>query len=320
MPKIITAHTGVKHITSDDVGALHQAIIGSNDYLLSDNPETFKSVMLNADTIQMPEAEVVVQGTHIRILNTDKVQIEAGQNGLKRIDIIAVCYAKSEDGMESTELKVVKGVASTAPVAPLLVQSDIRNGGLYHEMPLFRVDINGVSVEAVTSLCETIKSLYGLLHMLSEQAGNIKCLDNKTAQFEEKVKAMDSNAEAIQKINTNNLLWSGAYYMSASHIINLAKPISEQTNGIILVFSNYSNGQGQNYDFQSYIIPKWLVNKHNGAGHQFHLFGGLVSVFAAKYLYISDTVIKGHNNNIANGNGVIPFNNSAFVLRYVIGF
>lgn len=320
MPKIVTAHTGVKHITSDDVGALHQAIIGSNDYLLSDNPEDFKAVMLNADTIQMPEAEVVVQGTHIRILNTDKVQIEAGQNGFKRIDIIAVCYAKSEDGVESTELKVVKGEASAAPTAPSVIQSDIRNGGLYHEMPLFRVDINGVSVEAVTSLCETIKSLYGLLHMLSEQAENIKCLDNKTAQFEEKSKAMDSNAEAIQKINTNNLLWSGAYYMSAAHKVNLSSPVSEQTNGIILVFSGYGNSGARNDDIQCFVVPKWVVSKHNGGNHKFPMFGGLVSAFAMKGLYISDTAITGHDNNVKSGSGIIPFNNAAFVLRYVIGF
>lgn len=320
MPKIITAHTGVKHITSDDVGALHQAIIGSNDYLLSDNPEDFKAVMLNADTIQMPEAEVVVQGTHIRILNTDKVQIETGQNGLKRIDIIAVCYEKSENGVETAELKVVKGEASTAPVTPLLVQSDIRNGGLYHEMPLFRVDINGVSIETVTSACETIKSLYSIFHMLSKQSESIKGLNNKTAQLEEKTKAIDSNAEAIQIINTNNLLWSGSYYMNENNVVNLSKPISEQTKGIALVWLPMSSdNKKENVQYQ--LILKDSVSLLSDTTHTVFLCNTAFTKVACKSVYVTDNTIKGNVYNTQQGqkNGII-FNNADYVLRYVIGF
>lgn len=320
MPKIITAHTGVKHITSDDVGALHQAIIGSNDYLLSDNPEDFKAVMLNADTIQMPEAEVVVQGTHIRILNTDKVQIETGQNGLKRIDIIAVCYEKSENGVETAELKVVKGEASAVPVIPLLVQSDIRNGGLYHEMPLFRVDINGVSIETVTSACETIKSLYSILHMLSKQSESIKGLNNKTAQLEEKTKTMDSNAEAIQRINANNLLWSGSYYMNEKNVVNLSKPISEQTKGVALVWLPMSNdNKKENVQYQ--LILKDSVSLLSDTTHTVFLCNTAFTKVACKSVYVTDNTIKGNVYNTQQGqkNGII-FNNADYVLRYVIGF
>lgn len=320
MPKIVTAHTGVPHITADDVGALHQKIIGCNDYLLSDKPEEFKAVMLNADTLQMPEAEIVVQGTHIRILNTDKIKIEAGQSGLKRIDYIVCRYTKKNDGVENAEIDVVKGTASSTPALPVLAQGDIRNGATVHEMPLFMVEINGVSIEAVTSVCETVKSLYAAFQMLSNQSESIRGLNGKATRLEEKLKATDSNTEAIQKINTNNLLWSGAYYMSSSHKVNLSSPVSEQTNGIILVFTGYANGSARNDDIQCFVVPKWVVNKHNGGNNKFPLFGGLASVFAMKGLYISDTAITGHDNNTKSGSGVIPFNNSAFVLRYVIGF
>ena len=320
MPKIITAHTGVKHITSDDAASLHQAIIGSNDYLLSDNPEDFKAVMLNADTIQMPEAEVVVQGTHIRILNTDKVKIEAGQNGLKRIDIIAVCYEKSENGVEAAELKVVKGEAGTSPAVPLLNQSDIRNGGLYHEMPLFRVDINGVSVEAVTSVCETVKSLHSLFSMISEQSQSIKAVNNKTAQLNEKAKATDINTEAIQMINTNNLLWSGSYYMSESNVANLSKPISEQTKGIALVWLPMSSdNKKENVQYQ--LILKDSVSLLSDTTHTVFLCNTAFTKVACKSVYVTDNTIKGNVYNTQQGqkNGII-FNNADYVLRYVIGF
>lgn len=320
MPKIITAHTGVKHITSDDVAALNRAIIGSNDYLLSDNIDDFNAVMINADTVQMPEAEVVVQGTHIRILNTDKVQIEAGQNGLKRIDIVAICYSKSEDGVESAELKVIKGEASAAPVEPLLVKSDIRNGGLYHEMPLFRVDINGVSVETVTNACETVKPLYNAFSMISGQSESIKNLNNQVMQLEEKTKSIEANEKAIQKINLHNLLWSGSYYMNENDTVNLSSPISEQTKGIALIWLPVSSdNKKENVQYQ--LILKDSVSLLLNTTHTVFLCNTAFTKVACKSVYVTDDTIKGNTYNVTQGqkNGII-FKNADYVLRYVIGF
>lgn len=320
MPKIVTAHTGIPHITADDIGALHQKIFGCNDYLLSDNSEEFKAVMLNSDTLQMPKAEIVVQGTHIRISNTDKVKIEAGQSGQKRIDFVVCRYTKNDDGVENAEIDVVKGVTSLTPELPVVAQGDIRNGATVHEMPLFKVEISGVSIEAVTSVCETVKSLSNAFMMISGQSESINDLSDKVMKLDEKSKSTDNNTESIQKINTNKLLWSGASYMNETQTITLSDSVSEQTNGIILVFSTYSGGLSQDYDFHSFVIPKWVINKHSGQGHKFEMMGGLASAFSVKYLYISDKKITGHKNNTQSGNGIIPYSNSAFVLRYVIGF
>ena len=153
MPKIITAHTGTPHITADDVGALLKAVIGNNDYLLSDTPETFTATLLDNNTLQLSDAEVVLQGTHIRIQATDKVTIEQGQNGMKRIDFIVCRYSKDDNGIESAEVAVVKGTPSASPSAPAVVQGDIRNGETLHEMPLFRVDIEGFTVTTIKNVC-----------------------------------------------------------------------------------------------------------------------------------------------------------------------
>lgn len=323
MPKIITGHTGTPHITADDVGALLKAIIGSNDYLLNDNSANFTATLLENNVVQLSDAEIVLQGTHIRVQATDTATIEQGQNGMKRLDLIVCRYTKTDNGIESATIDVVKGTpAASDPALPAVTQGDIRGGALLHEMPLFKVELDGFSVASITNVCSTIASLKAAFSAFS---GNIADLHQKIQSNYNS--AMDSIENLSYSMNTqfanikaNNLLWSGVYYMNENHTVNLAKPISEQTNGIILVFSNYSNGQEQNYDFQSFVVPKWLVNKHSGAGHQFPLFGGLVSVFATKYLYISDKTIKGHNNNVKSGSGIVPYNNSAFVLRYVIGF
>ena len=118
------------------------------------------------------------------------------------------------------------------------------------------------------------------------------------------------------------LLWSGGYYMQASHIIQLSEPISQQPNGIVLVFSRYSSGAAQDYHFNCFFIPKAQIALHPGAGHQFLLSAdGSFSLMASKYLYINNTSIVGHDNNKASGTGAsgISYENNGFVLRYVIG-
>lgn len=305
MAKIITAHTGTPHITSDDAAALQKAIIGDNDYLVGDNPAKFKATLLDNNVIQLSEGEVVIQGTHVRIQATDKVTIAAGQAGLNRIDIIAVCYSKTEAGIESAELKVLSGKAAVSPTAPTVTQADIRNGALYHEMPLFTVNINGTAIDSVTMVCETVQSLSAAFKQIANNASSIGKLNEYGTE--------------IEKMKSNQILWSGAFYMNASQVANLSAPISEQTHGIILVFSGYGSGQVYNDDVHCFIFPKYLLGQGK-MNCKYPLFGGLASVFGLKGLYISDSTITGHANNTAAGHGVLSYNNSAFVLRYVIGF
>lgn len=118
------------------------------------------------------------------------------------------------------------------------------------------------------------------------------------------------------------ILWSGGWYMTAEHIASLSAPVSAQKGGIVLVFSRYSSGTVQNYHFQSFFVPKAAVAQHQGQGHTFMLTSdGLFGLFAGKYLYIYDDRIVGHENNTKKGTGSsgITYDNSAYVLRYVVG-
>ena len=117
------------------------------------------------------------------------------------------------------------------------------------------------------------------------------------------------------------ILWSGGYYMTSGHTINLAEKVSAQRNGINLVFSEYYDGESKNQTFVSFFISKRLVNNHGGCGHCFQMSTSNLSYFATKYLYIHDTKIVGHDNNSLTGTGSsgIKYTNNRFVLRYVIG-
>lgn len=119
----------------------------------------------------------------------------------------------------------------------------------------------------------------------------------------------------------NNVLWSGAYYMTGEHTINLSKAISEQANGIILVFSRHSNGTAENSNFNFFFVPKYQAAAHGAAGCCFNMATINFGLVCAKYLYISDTSISGNDLNSATGTGTsgIKYDNSAYLLRYVIG-
>lgn len=120
----------------------------------------------------------------------------------------------------------------------------------------------------------------------------------------------------------NVLLWQGAYYMTANQTAPLATPVSEQTNGIVLVFSNYdpTNQVANDYDWHCYFVPKYLVDIKGGTGHCFNMMSQSFGDICSKYIYIGDTELTGHDNNTkaATNNG-ISYNNSKYVMRYIFG-
>lgn len=117
----------------------------------------------------------------------------------------------------------------------------------------------------------------------------------------------------------NKVLWTGGSYMTASQTIDLAENVSEQPNGIVLVFSAY-DGKPQNLEFHSFFVPKYAVSQWEGAGHSFQMNTVGFGYVGAKYLYISDSYITGHDDNRKSGTGSgITYNNERYVLRAVLG-
>lgn len=119
---------------------------------------------------------------------------------------------------------------------------------------------------------------------------------------------------------TGRILWSGGKYMTADHVAELSEPILSQPNGIVLTFSRYANSTVQDTNFHQFFIPKAFVLQKNGYGHTFLMVANKFALISTKYLYINNTHITGHADNNATGtaNG-ITYDNSAFVMRYVIG-
>lgn len=134
--------------------------------------------------------------------------------------------------------------------------------------------------------------------------------------------------EYVDGIITSNteakVLWSGGNYMNESQVITLSEPISSQHIGVILSFSSYSQTSSSPNDFawEHFVVPKEIVTSYSSRGHRFNMFLDFFGAACSKYLYFTDTTITGHASNTASGTGAcgITYNNSAMVLRKVIGF
>jgi hypothetical protein len=120
------------------------------------------------------------------------------------------------------------------------------------------------------------------------------------------------------------LLWSGEWYMSAAQTATLLRPIREQVHGVVLLFSEYTNGAPQSSAWHEFFVPKFATAAYPGAGHSFFMstLTSTTHYACVKYLYISDTEIKGHDSNAKSnivGSSGLTLNSNRFVLRYVIG-
>lgn len=110
-------------------------------------------------------------------------------------------------------------------------------------------------------------------------------------------------------------------FLNSGQTISLSEPISEQMNGIIIVFSRYDSSAAQNYGWQTTYIPKYVVNQFpaTGGGDEgtpggwvTQLINASGTVTGSKYYYVSDQSINGTDSN-ADGN------NRTWVFRYIIG-
>lgn len=128
-----------------------------------------------------------------------------------------------------------------------------------------------------------------------------------------------SNLDYLLKEQT--VLWQGAWFMNATQSANLSENISDQRNGIVLIFSQYTNGTVNDYDYSCHFVPKSLIELIPGRGFDFMLATSKFNLMSQKYLYINDDTIEGHENNAATGTATsgIKYTNNRFVLRYVIG-
>ena len=117
----------------------------------------------------------------------------------------------------------------------------------------------------------------------------------------------------------NKVIGSGPAYMTVDQTVTLTEAITAQPNGIVLVFSYYTDGAASNVAFNYCFVPKQHVTSYNGCYVNFVLNYG--ATLYRKCIYIQDTKLVGSeiNNNAEYTLHGKVINQKSFVLRQVIG-
>lgn len=117
----------------------------------------------------------------------------------------------------------------------------------------------------------------------------------------------------------NSINWN----MNSNQTLYLEEKLSDQLNGIILVWSFY-NGDVKNWGWNFTVVPKIFVtdNTDGGGMSTFMSESATLGNVGVKYIYVKDDRIIGNENNSKSGTGpsAIKYYNNKFVLRWVYGF
>ena len=237
-------------------------------------------------------------------------------------------WTESQFDMDGTDISAKADNVTLAGRKGMTLETDAGAIEMYPVSRLYSSRQLLISNEAKTKHNDGIRGWYlgtdGTAHATHATGGPIIAFhfagstDNTSTIAESAAGEIKING---MRFGVNKVLWSGTSYMNGTQTAPLNEGISKQANGIILVFSYFSDGAAQNHSFTTHFVPKKDVELFPGCGHTYLMAinSGFSSV-GAKYLTFTDTVISGHASNVSSGtNSGITFDNSKYVLRYVIG-
>ena len=152
--QIIDGYCNEPNIFADDIGEYNTAIWGTRDCVLPAG-ERLGYELVSNNEIKIKDGVFSTQGRRgvIKKGATESCIIENGTQAENRNDLIVIEYAKDSSTLvESHTLKVIKGTPGEAATDPEVVTGDIQAGDVLHQMPLYRVKLEGLNVVAVERL------------------------------------------------------------------------------------------------------------------------------------------------------------------------
>ncbi|MBS6344104.1 MAG: hypothetical protein KH417_09285 [Bifidobacterium bifidum] len=169
--ELITGFAGTPHIGSDDIGAFQAGLVGPGDYALTTGNQ-LKATMSNANTIAVQSGDAVLNGRHVHLTGTTTATVQSGTQGQKRNDIAVLRYSKNTtSGVETCQLVVIKGTPTTGtPADPAHNTGSILDGVATHDMPLYRVSLNGITVGTLVPLFNVLKPMKDMWDSLTQSS------------------------------------------------------------------------------------------------------------------------------------------------------
>ena len=156
---IIWGYKADPHITAQQLRNTYIGIFGEDAHILDVGSELAATVV-SATEIQIADGVMVGQGCTASIEHgmTESLTIANGSQGMQRKDLIVARYSKvASTGVESMTLAVITGTpASSSPADPSYNSGDIADGDSPVDFPLYRVNLNGISITSVERLADVV--------------------------------------------------------------------------------------------------------------------------------------------------------------------
>lgn len=165
---LITGHAETAHISAADAGALNAAALGPGSYVF-DYGDGLSATMTTANKVTIGTGALMHQGRQALVDAPVELTVESGTQAQKRIDLVVARYTKSGD-IDDMQLAVVKGtpVSYGEPSAPEIEEGSILEGATASDMPLWSIEIDGITPGDPVQLFETVPSIDALRDSVSQ--------------------------------------------------------------------------------------------------------------------------------------------------------
>lgn len=158
--QIITGSTNFDNVTSNADASKHLGLLGADAVALNIGRKLEAEVGQTNNEVRIYDGEGFAQGIHFRVApgTYDSVEIENGETGVNRTDLIVCRYQIDGEGYESTTWHTIKGAAGGA--VPDYQQGSVRDeSGDVIDVPFYMVQLEGLSITKVTPLFSVLMSM-----------------------------------------------------------------------------------------------------------------------------------------------------------------
>ena len=213
--KIITGYRGEPHITPQQDRNVNMGIFGTGAYI-ANLGNKLAATVVSANEITITDGLLVAEGCTAEVERgtSESMEIANGSQGMLRIDLIVARYTKATGtGVEDMQLAVITGTpAASNPATPSYNTGSIANGDTLVDFPLYKVSLNGISIESVTRIpnivtmakMSDVSAVSSALSTLSNTVTSLSTKIGNTAMRTVATTVTAAISELLTKINTTN--------------------------------------------------------------------------------------------------------------------
>lgn len=177
--ELVTGHAGIGHIDGFDVGGLIGGIAGDGDYVLQEPYGTIDCTVNDNNHVIIGKGDLIMSGRHVRIEDPETLTVQSGTQGQQRHDLVVMHYNRQSSGIETAELQVLRGIPG-ASGTPWYNTGSILNGSTTRDMPLYRLDLDGISLR--TSPARLFNTLTPVSAIMSNVGKQMSYVTNRINQ------------------------------------------------------------------------------------------------------------------------------------------